>query len=93
MSQLWVISYDIGDDKTRRNVFELLKNNGEAIQYSVFECYLTPERQRMLRSELLQFIDPVEDSLRWYPVCRWCQKELGVMGIDKITEDEAFYLV
>ena len=93
MSQLWAISYDIVDDKARRNVFELLKDNGEAIQFSVFECYLTPERQRLLRKELLQFIDPVEDSLRWYPICRWCQKEINIQGKDRATEDEAFYIV
>jgi len=93
MSQLWAISYDIVDDKARRNVFELLKNHGEPIQFSVFECYLTVERQRSLRSALLEFIDQEEDSLRWYPLCRWCQKEITVHGKDKITEDEAFYIV
>ncbi len=93
MSQLWAISYDIVDDKARRSVFELLKNHGKPIQFSVFECYLTIDRQRALREALLAFIDPQEDSLRWYPLCRWCQKEISEHGKDEIIEDEAFYIV
>ena len=88
-----MISYDIVDDKVRSQVFNCLKNYGEPVQYSMFECYLTKKNQGVLREALQAFIDATEDSVRWYPVCRWCQKEINVLGTDKITEDKAFYIV
>lgn len=93
MNQLWAIYYDIVDDDTRRQVFDTLKNHGESVQLSVFECYLTLTQHQLLRQELLQLIDPKEDSLRWYPICRWCQKEIELLGKDKTIEDKGFYIV
>jgi len=44
---LIVISYDIADDKRRGRIFKALKNFGQWMQYSVFECEL--EKMQFLK--------------------------------------------
>ena len=38
----YLICYDISDDKRLRKVFKAMRNFGDHLQYSVFECQLTP---------------------------------------------------
>ncbi|MGY2945409.1 CRISPR-associated endonuclease Cas2 [Thermostichus sp. MS-CIW-34] len=38
--QLYVITYDIPDNKRRKKVSDLLEGYGRRVQYSVFECRL-----------------------------------------------------
>ena len=42
-----IISYDITDDKRRSRIFKALKNFGQWMQYSVFECDL--EKMQFLK--------------------------------------------
>ena len=35
-----LVTYDIKDDKKRNKVCNILKDYGNRVQYSVFECYL-----------------------------------------------------
>ncbi|BAZ29225.1 hypothetical protein NIES4074_16640 [Cylindrospermum sp. NIES-4074] len=37
-----VVSYDISEDKRRTKIHSVLKGYGQWMQYSVFECDLTP---------------------------------------------------
>jgi len=37
---VWVICYDVVEDKRRNQVFKALQGFGQNVQYSVFECEL-----------------------------------------------------
>ncbi len=37
----YLCTYDVAEDKRRNRLFELLKDHGEHVQYSVFLCELT----------------------------------------------------
>ncbi|SFF64552.1 CRISPR-associated protein, Cas2 family [Fontimonas thermophila] len=50
---LYLITYDICDDKRLRHVHKLLKGYGEWVQLSVFQCRLS--RRRL--AELQQLLD------------------------------------
>ena len=39
-----IVSYDISDDTLRKNIANLLEDNGKRVQYSVFECHLDAKR-------------------------------------------------
>lgn len=80
MSTLWVVSYDIADDDRRREVAETLENHGVRVQYSVFECRLAAAEVPPLREGLKRLIDPAEDSIRWYPLCAWCEARVSCQG-------------
>ncbi|MGR9108436.1 MAG: CRISPR-associated endonuclease Cas2 [Gammaproteobacteria bacterium] len=92
MSRLWMISYDIEDDKVRRRVSDLLKNHGKRVQYSVFECWLSGRELTGLRVRLQREIDE-GDRVRWYPLCRWCSASVEWFGQGSSARDEDFHVL
>lgn len=60
---LYLVTYDICDDKRWRRVFKLMKGFGEWLQLSVFQCRLS----RKGHAELIQLLDGIihhqEDAL------------------------------
>jgi CRISPR-associated protein Cas2 len=42
---LYIVTYDIADDRRWRRVFKLMHGYGEWLQLSVFQCRLTRSRQ------------------------------------------------
>jgi CRISPR-associated protein Cas2 len=91
MTQLWLVSYDISDDKARRRAYNLLKNYGKRVQYSVFECHLDAPQLNLLRTGLLAELAST-DSLRWYPLCVWCHGAVFFQGVGDPPDDEGFFL-
>ena len=87
-----MISYDIEDDKVRRRVHGILKDHGDRVQFSVFECWLNRPELITLRSRLQQEIQD-GDSLRWYPLCRWCSQSIDWQGQGAPAEDADFHLL
>ncbi len=76
-----VISYDIRDDKRRTRVFKTLKNFGQWMQYSVFECELSRMEYVRLKGALNGLIDSQEeDSVRFYTLCEECKKHVERVG-------------
>ena len=61
-----VVSYDIPLDHRRTKVMKVLKNFGDHVQESVFECNLKPEVYKRMLAELEKLIAPKEDSVRLY---------------------------
>ena len=42
MHHTYLVCYDICDDKRLRRVFKIMRDFGDHLQYSVFECQFTP---------------------------------------------------
>lgn len=63
MRSTYLVCYDICDDKRLRKVFRVVKDYGDHLQYSVFECQLTPSDLVKLRSELGASIHHTEDQV------------------------------
>jgi CRISPR-associated protein Cas2 len=66
-----LITYDISlDDKggarRLRNIAKACLDYGMRVQYSVFECEVTPDQWVRLKSQLLAIYDSRVDSLRFY---------------------------
>ena len=80
MQRLWLIAYDIVDDKTRLRVERALLKLGERVQWSVFEAFLSAHEQRRLQADLASLIVSEADSVRFYPLCRWCQARVNWQG-------------
>lgn len=62
-TQLYLVSYDVTDDKRRRKVFKTLLGFGEHAQYSVFLCTLTPAGFVRLRARLHDLLHHREDRI------------------------------
>lgn len=52
---LYVITYDIADQKRWRRVFRLMEGHGEWLQLSVFQCRLSARRH----AELIALLDGI----------------------------------
>lgn len=89
----WVISYDIPNDKRRRQVCRIMEGHGRRAQYSVFECELTPERRDRLEKLLLRVIDDVEDDVRFYPLNRADLQRVVLLGRAVIRREPDHYIV
>lgn len=84
---LYVIAYDIPDDRRRARVHKTLCGFGRWTQYSVFECYLTAKEMVALRGKLDRLLAPEEDSVRFYPLCAACAKKVETIGSEKPEEE------
>jgi CRISPR-associated protein Cas2 len=79
-----VISYDIKDDKRRGRIFKTLKNFGQWMQFSVFECELDKANFLRLKDRLDHLIDAEkEDSVRFYFLCEGCKRQVERIGGEK----------
>ena len=63
MRNSYVVTYDISDDKRLRQVFKTVRDYGDHLQFSVFECQLTPTDLVKLRAELAKIINHDEDQV------------------------------
>lgn len=63
MRSSYLVCYDICDDKRLRLVFRLMRGYGDHLQYSVFECQLTPTDLVELRAKLAAIIHHTEDQV------------------------------
>ncbi|NJN18904.1 MAG: CRISPR-associated endonuclease Cas2 [Oscillochloris sp.] len=77
---LYVIAYDIPDDKRRTKIHKLLCGYGTWTQYSLFECWLTRRQILELRAKLARHLIEQRDSVRFYPLCGACQPNVITVG-------------
>jgi len=78
-----VVSYDIPKDQRRNRVCKLLKDYGERVQYSVFECLVRPEELKRLKERLKPLLEPTEDDVRFYRLCENCRPKALIWGRKK----------
>jgi CRISPR-associated protein Cas2 len=89
---LYVIAYDIPNDRRRTKVHKVLSGFGEWTQFSLFECHLTPKQLLQLRHRLDQLLNPEEDSVRFYYICERCVAKAQTVG-SAPPEDKRLYVV
>lgn len=92
MSTLYVVVYDIPNDRRRTQVHKLLCGFGEWTQYSVFECFLSAKELVMLHGRLDGLLNPQEDNVRFYPLCQECQAKVETVGSTAPAERKVYLL-
>lgn len=88
-----VASYDISDQKRLEKVGKVMKNYGERVLKSVFECNIERWRFSLLKLEIDEIIDPIEDSVRYYILCGKCLKEVEYSGKGESFQKDEEYLI
>lgn len=79
-ADLYVVSYDVANDRRRNRVHRVLTGFGRWVQYSVFECHLTDQQFVMMRSKLMREIKRDDDRVRIYALCRLCAGHVDAVG-------------
>lgn len=68
MRLLYVVTYDVCNDKRLRAVFKLMRGYGDHLQYSVFRCELSDRERVELVAKLTDIIKVSEDQVLLFPL-------------------------
>ncbi len=90
---MFVIAYDISDNRRRNRLFKALKHFGTPVQESVFECHLTPNQFAQMRQQIERLIDPETDQLRYYDLCNACANRIQASKASVMTSDPVAIVV
>lgn len=61
--RLYIVAYDIGDQKRWRRVFKIMNGYGRWLQLSVFQCRLNARRRAELETKLRGVIRTGDDHV------------------------------
>ena len=89
---LYLVAYDIPNDRRRTKVHQILCGFGQWTQYSIFECFLSDREMVSLRGRLDEVLDSQEDNVRFYHICRPCQQKAETIGSEPPVEDMVYLL-
>jgi CRISPR-associated protein Cas2 len=89
----YLVSYDIPDTPRRTKIAKTLKDFGERVQYSVFECLLDQVLLDKMIFRLEKIIEKEEDSIRIYGLCGNCEKAVKVLGQGVVTKDDKYFIL
>lgn len=94
MSRLWVVAYDVADDKRRRSVARVLELLLRRTQESVFEGWLTATELARLCDKLQDVIDSDVDKVRLYPTAvRFPERRTTRGSICAVPPSPTFWLL
>lgn len=63
MRSVYLVTYDVSDDKRLRQVFKKMNGYGEHLQYSVFQCELSDRERIQMIAELTDIIHHQQDQI------------------------------
>ena len=81
--RLYIVTYDISDQRRWRRVFKTMHGYGEWLQLSVFQCRLTPRRRAELETALRELVKNGEDHVLMIDVGSADKIHLAVESIGK----------
>jgi CRISPR-associated protein Cas2 len=91
---IYLVVYDIEDDRIRNRVASLLEGYGERRQQSVFECRLDSAALEELTRRLQGVLKkPENGEIRVYRICGNCLEASFGMGKMEPVKDEICYIV
>jgi CRISPR-associated protein Cas2 len=93
MRRLWVVTYDIANDRRRVRLANALAGWGERVLESVFECTWRADQLPKVVEQLSALIDPAEDRLWLVPVCAACRAKARVNGQHRCPDDPPWHIV
>jgi len=89
----YIITYDIPDDKRRTKLAKDLLDFGNRVQYSVFEAELDDTLFEKMLQRIDRVINPDEDSIRIYKLCKMCENNIQILGVGQRLHYEDIYII
>lgn len=81
--RLFIIAYDIANQRRWRRVFKTMRGYGDWIQLSVFQCRLSRRRRAELETRLRALVKTGEDHVLLIDVGPADKTELAIESIGK----------
>ncbi len=81
--RMYIVTYDIANNRRWRRVFKTMQGFGEWLQLSVFQCRLSRRRRAELETQLRELVKAGEDHVLLIDVGPADKTELAVESIGK----------
>ena len=89
-----IVSYDISNPLRLNRVAKVMKDYGERVLKSVFECVIDEENYKVMKKEVEDLIEREEDSIRYYFICGKCLELIEYLGRgEEFKEDDDFTIL
>lgn len=89
---LFLVAYDIANQKRLRRVAKLMESYGTRVQRSIFECRLTQLRLEELILAVKSVIKQRQDKVQIYHICSVCQQRFAEFKKGTLVEDLDVYI-
>jgi len=63
MRNLFLVAYDVSDDRRLRMLFKKMHAYGDPVQYSIFQCALSPSERVVMTTAVREIINEKEDRV------------------------------
>lgn len=63
MRNVYLVCYDVADDKRLRRTYKKMLGFGDPLQYSVFRCELSPTERQQLKQALWDILNWAHDRV------------------------------
>ena len=87
MAMIYIVAYDIANNRRRLKVAKILESWGYRIQESVFQLRLDSATLARVRSRLAALISDAEDIVHIYPICSSCADRADILGAAIALDD------
>ena len=84
---IYIIAYDIVDNRRRLRVAKTLESWGYRIQESFFQLRLDTPTLARVRLSLATLISEVDDVIHIYPICSSCADRADILGAAIALDD------
>jgi CRISPR-associated protein Cas2 len=85
--------YDIADPRRLNRVAKILKDYGTRVQQSKFEIDVSDKTFQELRCRIDGKIDPVEDGVKYIPLCERCRHKTEIIGQGRLIDPDQEFVV
>lgn len=90
---IYFVAYDIADRKRLAKTAKILSNFGIRVQFSFFECEMEKPEMEELKRKLLAVLHENEDSLKIYPLCSDCLRQVSCLGNGDVFVPRSFEIL
>lgn len=88
-----IVAYDIADPRRLVRVAKVIKDYGTRVQKSIFEISVDQNIFAEMKSRIEEEIDPLEDGVKYFPVCEKCANTIEIIGRGIFVDPDAEFYV
>jgi CRISPR-associated protein Cas2 len=92
MSRLYIVCFDVADERRLRADSNTLEGFGGRVQYGVFECHLDKMELVTLQQKLAELIETEVDHVRYYSLCPKDQNGMLINGKGQLSPDDSCHI-
>ncbi len=92
--EVYVVCFDISDDRIRNKIGKALLQYGDRVQESVFEISVKQNGELVaIRETLLDLTNNDDNNIRFYRICGSCREASSTLQGDRVAHFPAVLII